>query len=109
MNDTGLPSPFMLIMMLSPALRTSQSAFCAPASVICTTLLGSRGPRHSHEVLELAPRCACLVAHELHEQDRLRLADERRVDDRPERGIAAREVDHGAIDELHRGGPSVTM
>ena len=29
MNDTGLPSPFMLIMMLSPALRTSHSAFCA--------------------------------------------------------------------------------
>ena len=59
---------------------------------------------HSHEVLELAPRCARLLAHELHEQDRLRLADERRVDDRPEGGVAAREVDHGAI-ELHRGGP----
>ncbi len=37
MNDTGLPSPFMLIMMLSPALRTSHSAFCAFASGISTT------------------------------------------------------------------------
>ncbi len=40
MNDTGLPSPFKLIMMLSPALRTSHSARCAPASVISTTLPG---------------------------------------------------------------------
>ena len=29
MNDTGLPSPFIDIMMLRPALRTSHSAFCA--------------------------------------------------------------------------------
>ena len=30
MKLTGLPSPFRLIMMLRPALRTSHSAFCAP-------------------------------------------------------------------------------
>ena len=41
MNDTGLPSPFMLIMMLSPALRTSHRAFCAASSAISTTLPGS--------------------------------------------------------------------
>ncbi len=40
MKDTGFPSPFMLIMMLSPALRTSQSAFCGPGSAIGTTLPG---------------------------------------------------------------------
>src|SRR3979490_877538 len=32
MNETGLPSPFIDIMMLRPALRTSQSAFCLTAS-----------------------------------------------------------------------------
>ncbi|MNS72719.1 hypothetical protein D3C72_1061390 [compost metagenome] len=37
MKDTGLPSPFMLIMMFRPALRTSHSAFWGPASGISTT------------------------------------------------------------------------
>ncbi len=37
MNETGFPSPFMLIMMLRPALRTSHSAFWADASVMRTT------------------------------------------------------------------------
>jgi hypothetical protein len=41
MKDTGLPSPFMLIMMFRPALRTSHSAFCSLASGIRTTLPGS--------------------------------------------------------------------
>ena len=40
MKDTGLPSPFIDIMMFSPALRTSQTAFCCGASAISTTLPG---------------------------------------------------------------------
>ena len=40
MNDTGFPSPFIDIMMLSPALRTSQTSFCSFGSVISTTLPG---------------------------------------------------------------------
>ncbi len=40
MKLTGLPSPFRLIMMLRPALRTSHSAFCGASSLISTTLPG---------------------------------------------------------------------
>ena len=40
MKLTGLPSPLRLIMMLSPALRTSHSAFCGASSDISTTLPG---------------------------------------------------------------------
>ena len=48
MNDTGLPSPFIDIMMLSPALRTSQMSFCSLGSVTSTTLPGRpRSPMSS--------------------------------------------------------------
>ena len=40
MKLTGLPSPFRLIMMLRPALRTSHKFFCGASSTISTTLLG---------------------------------------------------------------------
>src|SRR5205807_1341881 len=40
MKDTGLPSPFIDIMMFSPALRISHTAFCRGASVISTTAPG---------------------------------------------------------------------
>ena len=49
MNDTGLPSPFMLIMMLRPALRTSHSAFCAPASVIAHDAAGQAEVAHQRD------------------------------------------------------------
>ena len=45
---TGLPSPFKLIMMLSPALRTSHRFFCGVSSIISTTLWGKpRSPINS--------------------------------------------------------------
>ena len=37
MKLTGLPSPFKLIMMFRPALRTSHKAFCGASSSISTT------------------------------------------------------------------------
>ena len=40
MKLTGLPSPFRLIMMLRPALRTSHRAFCGASSGISTTAPG---------------------------------------------------------------------
>ena len=40
MHETGLPSPFMDIMMLSPDLRTSQTSFCNPGSIASTTASG---------------------------------------------------------------------
>ena len=53
------------------------------------------------------PAASARFAHEFDQQDRLRLADERRVDDRPERRIAAREVDHRPVDQLHRRRPEL--
>ena len=106
MKDTGLPSPFMLIMMLSPALRTSHSAFCAPASVICTTLPGSpRSPISATRSPSARAGASRGLADELDQQDRFGLADQRALDDRPERGIAAREVDHRPVDQLDRRRP----
>ena len=102
MNDTGLPSPFMLIMMLSPALRTSHSAFCAAASVMRTTLPGKPRSPISSTSSAWSSRARVVLAGELDQQDRLRLADQRASIDRPERRIAAREIDHRAIDELDR-------
>ena len=105
MNDTGLPSPFMLIMMLRPALRTSHSAFCAPASVMLHDASRQAEVAHQRdEVLELAPRSAG-ASSPTNSTSRIASGSpiERAVDHRPERGIAAREVDHRAVDELHRG------
>jgi hypothetical protein len=42
MNETGLPSPFIDIMMFSPAFLTSQISRCSPASPIWTTVSGWR-------------------------------------------------------------------
>ena len=106
MNDTGLPSPRMLIMMLRPALRTSHSAFCAPASTMRTTQVRQSEVAHQRDqIIEPAHRLVRRVADELHQQDRLRLADERGVDHGPERRIAAREVDHRPVDQLDRRWP----
>ena len=54
MNDTGFPSPFIDIMMLRPALRTSQMSFCSLGSVTSTTLPGRpRSPIELDEPREL--------------------------------------------------------
>ena len=64
-------------------------------------------PSSMREVVELAQRRGRIVADELDEQDRVRLADQRALDHRPERRIAARKVDHRPIDELDRRRPEL--
>ena len=105
MNDTGLPSPFIDIMMLRPALRTSHNSFCACGSVMRTS--ASRRPRSPEELAqadEPSRQLDRVAAGELDQQDRRRFAGKRAVDHRTERRIAAREIDHRAIDEFDRGG-----
>ena len=57
-----------------------------------------------HEAVKVRSLLRGISARELDQQDRLGLIDERALDDGLERGIGAREIDHGAIDELDRRG-----
>jgi hypothetical protein len=71
MKDTGLPSPRMLIMMFRPALRTSHSAFCSPASPFRPRCPAARG-RPSAPPAAPAARCSSRFAGEFHQQDGVR-------------------------------------
>ena len=53
---------------------------------------------------EIAQLRLALLARELDQQDRLGIADQGALDHRTEGGIGARQLDHGAIDQLDRGG-----
>jgi hypothetical protein len=104
MKETGFPSPFMDIMMLRPALRTSQMSFCRRASVISTTLPGS--PRSAISSLSARNRAACAAAsspEKFDEQDRIRIAANEFGDGLRVRADLARKADHRAVDELDRG------
>jgi hypothetical protein len=59
--------------------------------------------------LQVAQLVLALLARELDQQDRLGLADQRALDHRPEGGIGAGQLDHRAVDQLHRVGFSFTM
>ena len=64
----------------------------------------------AHQLDQLAePRQQRLlvVAGELDQQDRRRLADQRRLDRRPEGRVGERQLDHGAVDQLDRGRPQL--
>jgi hypothetical protein len=75
------------------------------ASVISTTLPGKAEiARERSEIAQAPKRILARFADELDQQDRIGLADERPIDDGAERGVAARQVDHRAIDELDRRG-----
>ena len=109
MKDTGFPSPFIDIMMLRPALRTSQSS-AWPGLGHLDHAAGQAEVAHQLvQPLEIAHLRLALLARELDQQDRLGLALQGALDHRRERGVGEREVDHGAIDQLHRRGPSFTM
>jgi hypothetical protein len=53
---------------------------------------------------EIAHLRLALLARELDQQDGLGIADQGALDDRPEGGIGARQLDHRAIDQLHGRG-----
>ena len=108
MKETGLPSPFIDIMMLRPALRTSQSAFCCVASVISTTLPGR--PRSAISWTSSFNFDFCgdsIFAGKFDQQDRIRIALDERVHGLAERGDVAREADHGAVHQFDRRRPEL--
>ncbi len=64
----------------------------------------------AHEFAEARYATRLLVtirAGEFHEQDRLGLAFHKLADDRCERGIGKRQVQHGAVDQLHGARPKL--
>ena len=94
--------------MLRPALRTSHSSACGLGSGISTTLPGRpRSPISSTRRARSRSLRLALLARELDQQDGLGIADQGALDDRPEGGIGARQLDHGAIDQLDRRGPEL--
>ena len=56
------------------------------------------------QALQVAQLRLALLARELDQQDGLGLADQGALDHRPEGGIGARQLDHGAVDQLDGGG-----
>ena len=104
MKLTGLPSPLRLIMMFRPALRTSHRFFCGASSAIRTTEPGRpRSPISSTSCVELAQQRRLVAAGELHQQHGIGLADHGGADHRREGRVLQRQLDHGAIDQFHRG------
>ncbi len=67
MKLTGLPSPFRLIMMFRPALRTSHRFFCGASSLMRTTLPGAEVAHQLAEMGELGQQRA-LVSGEFDQQ-----------------------------------------
>ena len=100
-----MPSPFIDIMMLRPASRTSA------ISRLEVRLGGAdhavREAEIAHERLEpceLSKQRLILLSMEFDDQQALGLADHHAVNRVAEDRDAAAEVDHRAIDELHRFG-----
>ncbi len=105
MNDTGFPSPFIDIMMLSPASRTAAISAWNVASVARTTASGwPRSPISSSSSIQLRGERRVLVAMELDDQQTVGLADQHPVDRGAEDRNAAAEIDHRAIHQFDRLG-----
>ena len=105
MNDTGLPSPFIDIMMLRPAFLTSHTSLCSACVGDLDHAAGEAELGHQlHQLPEFRELLAAIVAGEFDQQDRVRVALEKAVDDGLERGVAAREFDHRAVHQFHRRG-----
>ena len=111
MNETGLPSPFIDIMMLSPAVRTSVMPAWSLGSRTSTT------PPHfcpgtveakaelGHQVLERGETAKILlpgILGELDQQHRLGVAADEGVHGGAKHVDAAGKRNHGAIDKFHR-------
>ena len=111
-----MPSSFIDIMMLRPAVRISVIAACSLGSSTSTTpphcapVLSQARPRSpisSLEPQQAAEVLVLVVLGELDEQDRLGIAAHDRVDRRLEHGDVAREAQHGAVDQLDRDRPEL--
>ena len=105
MNDTGFPSPFIDIMMLRPASRTAAMSAWNAGIARAHHRAGIAEIAHQlFELVQLRRERRVVVAVELDDQQRVRLADQHPVDGGAEDRNAAAEVDHGAIDQFHRLG-----
>ena len=102
MKLTGLPSPFRLIMMLRPALRTSHRFFCS-AGVDHLDHAAGRA-EIAHHLARAGASFPCkrreLLAAELDQQDRRGTSDQGALDERPVARIIEAEIDHDAVDQL---------
>ena len=111
-----MPSSFIDIMMLRPAVRISVMAACSLGSSTSTTpphaapVLSQprpRSPISSLEPHQAAQVLVLVLLGELDEQDRLGIAAHDRVDRGLEHRDLAREPQHGAIDQLDRDRPEL--
>ena len=103
MKETGFPSPFIDIMMLRPALRTSHDRALEGRVGRLDDGAGEAEIAHQlDELPEAAQVVVGVVAGELDEQHRVRLAADEAVDDRAEHRDVARQLDHRAVDQLDR-------
>ena len=110
-----MPSSFIDIMMLRPAVRISVIAVCSAGSSTSTTpphapVLSQRQAEIAHQLVEPhepAHVLVLVVLGELDEQDRLGIAAHDRVDGGLEHRDVAREPEHGAIDQLDRDRPEL--
>ena len=99
-----MPSPFIDIMMLSPALRTSQTAAWKAGSSASTTAPGKpRSAISSPSWRSLRDLRFTVLAGELDQQQRIRLAAHEALDGGAEHRDLARQLDHGAVHQLDRG------
>ncbi len=109
MKLTGLPSPLRLIMMLRPALRTSHRFFCGASSAHLDHAAGQAEVAHQLDQVacSLRQQRGLVAAGELHQQDGRGPADQRGLDRRAEGRVGKAQLDHRAVDQLHRGRPQL--
>jgi hypothetical protein len=60
-----------------------------------------------HEILKFCEQSGAVITGEFHEQDRRRSSDQCALNRRAECGIGQAQIDHDAIDQLHRAGPEL--
>jgi hypothetical protein len=110
MKETGFPSPFIDIMMFSPALRTVQPGLAHLPDVALEGRVGGfhhriRVAQVTHQ-LDQSGEAAFLrlkiIAGEFDQQQRVRLAAHEAVDGGAEHRDFSGQVDHGAVHKFDR-------
>ena len=109
-----MPSSFIDIMMLRPAVRTSEMPACSFAieHLDHAAPFGAAVVEGEAEIadefaepLQPAQIFVPVLLGELDKQNRLRIAAQERIDDRPVHGDVAGKPEHGAVDQLDRDRP----
>ena len=106
MKETGFPSPFIDIMMLRQASRTSQTCRCRAGSTTSTTASGKPwSAMHWSSRLRSPLERVEVLAGELDEQQAVRLAPRDVGERAPEERDVGAEHQHVVVDELDRDRP----